>query len=124
MRPSFFVGDYAVADEFFDQRIRQQLSSFRYLSLDHMADLAHQGVPPVQNAPVLNQRPGESPGGEQNQGRRMPTPGNTWPIWRIGSPPFCGMCRWCSARIVFIFIHNLILLLLLLLCKFYFSNKT
>ena len=32
-----------------------------------MADLAHQGVPPVQNAPVLNQRPGESPGGEQNQ---------------------------------------------------------
>ena len=36
-----FVGDYAVADEFFDQRIRQQLSSFRYLSLSQPMEIAY-----------------------------------------------------------------------------------
>lgn len=36
-----FVGDYAVADEYFDQRIHQQLASFRYLSLSQPMEIAY-----------------------------------------------------------------------------------
>lgn len=36
-----FVGDYAVADEYFDQRMRQQLSAFRYLSLSQPMEIVY-----------------------------------------------------------------------------------
>lgn len=36
-----FVGDYAVADEYFDQQMRRQLSAFRYLSLSRPMEIVY-----------------------------------------------------------------------------------